>query len=134
MAASLTPAQTCASKRVDRPGMSILLPAWPEIPGIVALTTTRRGGASVTPYAGFNLASGVGDKERNVMANRDNLNTGLGLGRDPCWLKQLHATTVVDVPTTVGAPADGAVTSQAGVVCAILTARLCTDTARAARR
>ena len=38
------------------------------------------------------------------------------------WLEQVHGARVLDLDVDAMAPADGAVTARAGVVCAVLTA------------
>jgi polyphenol oxidase len=72
----------------------------------------------------------VGDAPAHVAENRRRLIEALGLPGQPRWLEQVHGTTVLDLdhytppPEDARAPpnADGAVTSRAGVVCAVLTA------------
>jgi len=101
------------------------LPAdWPAPPGVRAGTTTRIGGHSAAPYASFNLADHVGDDPDTVAANRARLRRMLALPGEPCWLAQQHGNRVA--AAEYGGidcdPADAAITSEAGVVCAVLTA------------
>ena len=57
------------------------------------LLTTRTGGVSVAPYASLNLGDHVGDDPRAVAENRQRL--AARLPASPCWLQQVHGTTVV---------------------------------------
>jgi YfiH family protein len=77
------------------------------------LQTTRDAG---------NLATHVGDDPKLVALHRKNLSQ-LGVPSEPCWLNQVHSSTVHDFDRGQGLPqADGAVTGRSGVVLAILTA------------
>lgn len=97
---------------------------WPSpLPGVVAGTTLRRGGASGGPYASLNLGAHVGDDAEAVARNRRLLREACGLPAEPVWLGQVHGTRVVDAGlVSATAEADGAVTDRFGVVCAVLTA------------
>jgi YfiH family protein len=105
-----------------------IAPDWPGIPAAVgALSTTRRGGVSAAPYddgnggGGLNLGLHVGDDAGKVMHNRALLRSQLP--GSPVWLNQVHGARVVDAAAVEGLPdADGSFTTQAGVVCAIMTA------------
>ncbi|HET8699592.1 MAG TPA: peptidoglycan editing factor PgeF [Gammaproteobacteria bacterium] len=99
-------------------------PHWPAPPQVRAFVTERAGGASEGRYAGLNLATHVGDTPAAVAANRAQLRGAAALPAEPRWLEQVHGTTVVDLDGAGAAlpPADGAVTSRPGVVCAVLTA------------
>ena len=102
--------------------MSIEFPVWPCPPSVRALTTTRLSGTSLAPYDSFNTASHVGDISEHVEKNRAEV---LKVTGSPIqWLNQVHGTEVVvldkvedRIPT-----ADAAITSNAGVVCAVQTA------------
>lgn len=97
---------------------------WPVGDRVRALTTTREGGSSSGAYAGFNLATHVGDEPAPVRANRAELDTLLG-GLPIQWLEQVHGTDVVrasgESSSTVPV-ADGAWTDEPGIVLAVLTA------------
>lgn len=105
-----------------------ITPDWPGLPAAVgALSTTRRGGVSAAPYdngnggGGLNLGLHVGDDADKVMHNRALLRAQLP--GSPVWLNQVHGACVVDAATVDGVPdADASFTTQAGVVCAIMTA------------
>jgi len=97
-------------------------PDWPVPPRVRAWVTERAGGASTGSYATLNLATHVGDSPERVAANRSLLRAGMQLPAEPVWLEQVHGATVLDLDNDAVVPADGAVTSRAGVVCAVLTA------------
>lgn len=106
---------------------------WPAADNVTACTTLRHDGASVGDYAGFNLASHVGDQSAAVMANRRRLVAELGLPAEPVWLNQVHSNKVCDlgalpvpernsmapVPTPT---ADASISRNKARVCAVLTA------------
>lgn len=113
------------------PAVNPFLPAdWPAPRGVRALTTLRHGaGASQPPFDHFNLGNRNavdGDDPAVVEANRRELAARLQLPSAPRWLRQVHGTRVErfsanDVDD--GEPeADASVTSDAGVVLAILSA------------
>ena len=95
---------------------------WPAPPGVRAFTTTREGGFSRGPFAGFNLADHVGDDPAHVAANRRLLGRVLDLPAPPHWLRQVHGTRVVPAGAEEHPEADGCFTRSRGVVCAVLTA------------
>lgn len=102
-------------------------PDWPVSGRVRALTTRRHlpgdGGASEGPWASFNLGDHVGDRPEAVAANRRRLRERLALPAEPAWLRQVHGTGVVELPTGPGEPTgDAAVATSPGPVCAILTA------------
>lgn len=97
------------------------------LPGAQLFCTTRAGGVGQAPFDSFNLGLGAGDAPDVVLANRQILRKYLP--GEPCWLKQVHGTDVVDAddPQTFGPgcqvpQADAAVTAVPGRVLAILTA------------
>jgi YfiH family protein len=108
--------------------MELILPQWgTSLPHIGALGTTRPCGISASPYddgqggGGLNLGIHVGDMPAHVEHNRAQIRRQLPA--EPAWLTQVHGTTVVDAAQVSGAPeADASYTTQAGVVCAIMTA------------
>ncbi|MFC5301322.1 peptidoglycan editing factor PgeF [Azospira restricta] len=103
---------------------SWFVPDWPLPPGVRALQTTRVGGVSGAPWAGFNLGDHVGDEPAAVAANRARL--AAMLPAMPVWLAQVHGVDVARLDALpAGAPApvaDAAVARAAGRVCAVMTA------------
>jgi hypothetical protein len=112
-------------------GLDPIIPDWPDLPANVgALATTRSGGVSAAPYddgqggGGLNLGLHCGDDALLVQENRLRL-AALLPGR-PAWISQVHGIAVADAASVQpGQPvqvADASVASQAGVVCAVMTA------------
>lgn len=99
-----------------------IVPHWPVPGGVRAFSTTRAGGSSSDPYSSFNIGTAVGDQPAAVAANRALLRELLP--GEPCWLKQVHGTRVIDAGEDRGGPAeaDAVVTRTAGVVLAIQSA------------
>jgi YfiH family protein len=117
-------------------------PPWPPVlvaedlleAGIVAAFSGRAGGTSGAPFATLNLGLRVTDDLRRVLANRRRVATVLGLAGHPWALaRQVHGADVVRVEAGrlgQGPPeakpavgeADGLVTTDPGVVLAVLTA------------
>ncbi|MEE8429439.1 MAG: peptidoglycan editing factor PgeF [Gammaproteobacteria bacterium] len=100
-----------------------IIPDWPAPPCVRALTTTRIGGISVSPFDTLNMARHVGDRAGSVAANRQWLHDSVGLSAQPRWLRQAHGNQIVDAGV-VSAPveADGSYTRAADTVCVVLTA------------
>lgn len=99
--------------------MDWIEPDWPAPSGVRAAATTRLGGASLGPYASWNLGDHVGDDPAAVAANRRLLRERLGLPAEPLWLRQVHGCNVAQAG---GCEADAAVAFAPGQVCAVLTA------------
>lgn len=98
-----------------------LIPDWPAPARVRALQTTRRGGVSQGPFASLNLGDHVDDDPAAVAANRGLLSGSLPAA--PCWLRQVHGTTVVDAGQAMaGTEADAALARQADHVCVVMTA------------
>jgi YfiH family protein len=103
---------------------------WPAPPGVHGGVTLRHGaGRSPAPFDSFNLGNrhaADGDDASIVDANRHELVERLALPSAPRWLRQVHGTRVVRLqagdPAQAEPEADAAVTSDPGVVVAILTA------------
>ncbi|HEX7383014.1 MAG TPA: laccase domain-containing protein, partial [Burkholderiaceae bacterium] len=80
--------------------------------------TTRVGGASAAPYAGFNLGDHVGDDAQAVAANRAAFARAIGAA--PVFLRQAHGARVVRLTradTLAGAlphEADACVSAEPG--------------------
>lgn len=103
--------------------LRLIRPDWPAPPGVTAVSTTRQGGFSSGSYGSLNLGDHVQDNPEQVEQNRNRLILAAGLPRPPHWLTQVHGAEVADL--AIAAPAvqaDGAISFEAGQVCAVLTA------------
>ena len=107
----------------------MLRPDWSAPASVAACVTLRSAsvGVSAPPFDRFNLGTNAGDEPANVARNRTQLRTLARLPSEPRWLKQVHGTRVLrfaaaDAPAADAPEADASVTSDAGVVLAILTA------------
>jgi YfiH family protein len=100
----------------------LIVPDWPAPANVRALQTTRIGGVSCGPWAGFNLGDHVGDDPQAVASNRARLRALLPA--EPVWLRQVHGAVAVDAALAGKSvpEADAAFARQPGVVCAVLTA------------
>jgi YfiH family protein len=119
--------QRLDGRRMSVPvGDGCIAPDWPAPARVRACATTRWvAGHSKPPFDAFNLGSRCGDEPDGVAANRDALVRRLALPAVPCWLRQVHGTTVFDadgVGIDAEPAADAAVTRRAGRVLAVLTA------------
>ena len=98
-------------------------PDWPAPAGVIALSTTRRGGCSRPPFDSFNLALHVGDDAAAVASNRAMLLEQLPPGTAVQWLTQVHGRMVVEAGRSDACPeADACWSAEPGVACAVLTA------------
>lgn len=99
----------------------MIRPDWPGPGPVRVLATTRIGGVSQGPWAGFNLGLHCGDDEQAVAENQRRL--GSQLPAPPRWLRQVHGTGLVGPEDwRPGIEADAAWTDRPGQVLAILTA------------
>lgn len=106
----------------------IVPPLTALVPGVSALSTTRRGGVSQAPYddgqggGGLNLGIHVNDDPAAVAVNRQRLRAWLSA--EPAWLTQVHGTNVVDAARVAGTTpeADASIATAPGVVCVVQTA------------
>lgn len=96
--------------------------AWPE--NIRVFTSTRYPGASPPPYAGFNLATHVGDSLFAVTENRRRLRDELPPATRVAWLSQVHGRHVVHAQDALQAApeADACWTALSGLACAVMSA------------
>lgn len=102
---------------------TMIWPQWPAPQGVKALVTMRFGGVSHSPWDSFNLASHVGDDQKDVARNRQLLQQWLGDGLKIQWLNQTHGTEVLEVSGSNHVfDADAAFSSEINQVCAVLTA------------
>lgn len=100
-----------------------LKPEWPAPANVRAATTLRTGGHSQHSFASLNLAQHVGDDPRRVAENRQMIKSWLNLPNDPFWLNQIHSSRVVQATVdNLMSSADASFTSEAGIVCAVMTA------------
>ncbi len=102
--------------------MPNLIANWPAPASIKALTTTRIGGFSQTPFDGNNLGLHVGDDERAVRENRLDLKQSLLLPDEPAWLEQTHSNLCVVVEDDPNRTADAAITRSKNIPLVIMTA------------
>ncbi|OAN17508.1 hypothetical protein A3K86_08050 [Photobacterium jeanii] len=104
--------------------MTPIIPDWPAPANVKAISTTRLGGQSLSPYRGFNLGLHVGDEAERVQGHRDQLQQMLSLPVAPAWLNQTHSTTVLNLraPLQTVPDADGSYTQVRGLACSVMTA------------
>lgn len=103
----------------------LIYPDWPAAPRVKAFFTTRACGVSANPYASLNLGAHVGDEPHLVAENRRRVSALLP--SVPVWLNQVHGVNVVAAEVARGSnhaatAADGSVTAEKHVVCAVLVA------------
>ncbi len=73
----------------------MIAPDWPLNDKVGALSTTRIGGVSASPFDSLNLGLHVGDEQANVLTNRSRLHAHLP--NPPVWLEQVHGEQVIEV-------------------------------------
>ena len=95
-------------------------PDWPAPPSVRAWVT-ERGGSRALRRAESRDARGRRRRRRRGEP-RPPTRASSRLPAEPSWLEQVHGARVLDLDREQIAPADGAVTARAGVVCAVLTA------------
>jgi len=103
--------------------MELIQADW-QVPGKVrAITTTRSGGNSKTPFDSLNLGDHVDDDPGAVAENRQQLINELKLTQQPQWLQQVHGTVVVKADDQGSVPvADACWSDQPGQACIVMTA------------
>ncbi len=113
---------------------AVLRAQWPVPANVRAFTTLRHGaGVSRAPFDAFNLGNRLaadGDDPATVDRNRVELVDRFALPSAPHWLRQVHGTQVLRFSSASAVKAeepaepvaDASVTSDPGVVLAILTA------------
>ncbi|WP_286221898.1 peptidoglycan editing factor PgeF [Marinobacter apostichopi] len=103
--------------------LDLIRPDWPAPDRVRAASTTRLGGVSQPPWHSLNLGTHVRDNPQYVTENRARLASELSLESAAFgWLSQVHGTDLVTSPVDGIPEADASTTTQAGQVCAILTA------------
>ncbi len=102
---------------------------WLNPPENVRAVTTLRvgepaGSDADSDFQAFNLADHVNDDPQQVMKNRAKLMADLQLPAEPVWLQQVHGNTVIhlDAVSEKKQQADASISTDKGVVCAVLTA------------
>lgn len=102
---------------------SLITPDWPAPAHIKAVSSTRLGGVSQSPYDSLNLGLHVDDNPDAVAANRNILSQSANLPSSPMWLNQVHGTDVVDAcQWEEDMDADASYSNQPGKVCVVMTA------------
>lgn len=102
---------------------TLIIPDWPAADNVRAISTTRLGGESISPYDSLNLGTHVGDTPAAVSRNRDILLQQAALPASPMWLNQVHGTDIVIANEWHdNVEADAIYSQQADQVCAIMTA------------
>lgn len=102
--------------------IEIIQPDWLTGPNVQAFSTTRNGGVSKGSYGSLNMGLHVGDEQQSVLENRRKLRHALAIPEEPFWMNQTHSTDVLHANSAVTRDGDGAYTSNAGCVLAVLTA------------
>jgi len=110
-------------KPVHKMNVSYISPDWDAPNQVRALSTTRHGGISQSPWDTYNLAFHVGDDKAAVESNRAKLKLDLKTTYAPAWLNQVHGNNVVvaDSKTRL-LDADAAITNVNGLPLVIMTA------------
>jgi YfiH family protein len=96
---------------------------WAVPAGVGAFMSTRGGGVSTGPFASLNLGGHVGDRPAHVAENRRRFVAAIG--GNPCWLRQVHGTRVIDAAAQRSdspAEADASWTNRPGVACVVQVA------------
>jgi YfiH family protein len=101
---------------------AFLRPDWPAPANVVALTSTRIGGASTAPFNALNLGDHVGDEPAAVVRNRQQLVEACPGLAAISWLEQVHGVAVVAAESGPAQRADAQFTAVAGLGCAVMTA------------
>lgn len=103
--------------------MSFFMADWPAPGRVRTLISTRKGGLSRNNFQSNNLAYHVNDDPQAVAANRRQLGGAMAGATNIQWLQQVHGTDLVIAAGGDGTPeADGSLTREPGMACAILTA------------
>lgn len=104
--------------------MKALLAQWPAPDNIVAMTTLRHPGGSMSPFEGFNIARHVGDDLDSVEQHRQQLKDNCEGLQHIQWLDQVHShqPITIDAPVLEEPTADASITDKYGLACAVMTA------------
>lgn len=102
---------------------SFIIPDWPAPETVKALSTTRSGGFSLSPYNSLNLGTHVDDEPNTVIKNRDYLVDAAQLPASPRWLNQIHSTRIINsTDWQFDIDADAMISQQENHICTIMTA------------
>lgn len=105
------------------PSEAYMLVDWPAPDNVHAFITTRKGGVSTGSYDSLNLNFRSGDQPQHVAANRKKVIADWYWDHQPCWLHQVHGTTVVDAASHEHEPqADASVTQHINTPALIMVA------------
>lgn len=100
---------------------TFITPNWPAPANVLAVQTTRIGGASLAPYHSLNLGAHLNDNAIAVAHNRQLLSPYLP--SEPVWINQVHGIKAIDAAMAGCAiEADAAYTIKANTVCVTMTA------------
>jgi YfiH family protein len=100
-------------------------PDWPAPANVRAISTCRglKANQPTAGLAGFNLARHVEDDASRVEQHRLQLQSELGLDRQPFWLNQTHSTELLSLPAPTGLhDCDGSFTQTKNWPCVVMTA------------
>jgi len=101
----------------------MIIPDWSAPARVHAVSTTRVGGQSLSPYDSLNLAQHVDDNKEAVRANRAILKRLAGYGGEPAWLEQVHGNTVINAAQAEAiVKADASFTTMTNTTCVVMTA------------
>lgn len=86
---------------MNKPELPEHIPLLPDLPGIIAFSTTRGPGADIAdPYSGFSICHYTGDAPHHYMACRRELASALGLPLDRLIIpRQVHGSAVSVLPS-----------------------------------
>ena len=105
--------------------LTFIEPDWPAPANVKAVVTTRCGQRSDGVFAGFNVATHVGDDLAQVEQNRSCLTEVLDLPSDPFWLSQEHTTQAIHwqgETSQIPPVADASWVTQPNLVSCVMTA------------
>jgi len=103
----------------------VIIPTWSVNNNIHALSTTRKGGVSQSPYDELNVATHVKDNPEHIKENRRRLKEHCALPNEPSWLEQIHSDKVIALTEKnchQVFTADGSYTIEKNIICCVMTA------------
>jgi YfiH family protein len=103
--------------------LDLIVPDWPAPERVRALSTTRAGGVSSSPWSSFNLGGHVGDQPVQVEENRRRLANCAGIPVSSFgFMNQVHGTFIAELPRKLPVEADGCVTARSRLPCLVMAA------------